>query len=100
MNENQEHNTKDSQNINGNITNEKKSKNNDITIVPKSERTYMFNRNFKVNFHNSVDDPCHTIRRIKVKNLPYPETISTKMIKLKAKEILKSQNNEILLNNY
>ena len=100
MNENQEHNTKDSQNINGNITNEKKSKNNDITIIPKSERTYMFNRNFKVNFHNSVDDPCHTIRRIKVKNLPYPETISTKMIKLKAKEILKSQNNEILLNNY
>ena len=74
--------------------------NNDIIKVPKSDRTFSYNKNYRINFHNSVDDPCNTIRKIKVRNRPFPDEISLKMIKLKAKQVLLNENNEIRLSNY
>ena len=64
---------------------------------PISYRHYY---NSKINFHNSVDDPCNIIKRIKIKNLPYPVPISAKLIKQKAKQILKEENNQLRINNY
>ena len=37
---------------------------------------------------------------IKVKNLPYPDPISMKLIKKKAKEVLKEEKNKLRINNY
>ena len=56
--------------------------------------------NLKVKFHNSVNDPCNYIGKIKITNLPSPKYISPKMIKIKVKEILKSERNLIRINNY
>ena len=60
----------------------------------------ILNENTKAKFHNSVDDPCNYIEKIKVKDLSYPGNISLKLIKLKAREILKSDNNKIIVENY
>ena len=100
MNVNQENNinnhVKKDINVDGdikvNVNNEIETKNNNKTITANSQRNFVYNRNYRINFHNSVDDPCHTIRKIKVRNRPYPEEISLKMIKLKARQLL--------LNNY
>ena len=64
-------------------------------------RTYVrVNKNNKVNFHNSVDDPCNDVKKIKVKDLSYPKVISLKLIRFKAKQILKANRDQILTDNY
>ena len=87
-------------NVNVNDENLLENKNKNKNVIPKSDRAFVYSNNYRVNFHNSVDDPCHTIRKIKVRNRPYPDDISLKMIKLKARQFLKIDNNEIRLNNY
>ena len=72
-------------------------KNVEIKKYPISER---YNYNSKINFHNSVDDPCNNLKKIKIRNLPYPVPISAKLIKKKAKEILKEEKNKLRINNY
>jgi hypothetical protein len=87
-------------NIKVNVNDENLLENKNKNVIPKSDRAFVYSNNYRVNFHNSVDDPCHTIRKIKVRNRPYPDDISLKMIKLKARQFLKINNNEIRLNNY
>ena len=60
----------------------------------------MPNNILKVKFHNSVNDPCNILGKIKITNLSTPKHISPKMIKLKVKEILKSERNLVRINNY
>ena len=87
-------------NIKVNVNDENLLENKNKNVIPKSDRAFVYSNNYRVNFHNSVDDPCHTIRKIKVRNRPYPDDISLKMIKLKARQFLRIDNNEIRLNNY
>ena len=65
---------------------------------PNYERFY--NQNSKNKFHNSVDDPCNIIKKIKVKKLSNPKYISPKLIKKKVNEILKAERNRPRINNY
>ena len=80
-----------------NAPNDKNKEIKETIYYPKTERFY---NDSKVHFHNSVDDPCNKRKRIKVKNLPYPDPISMKLIKNKAKEILKEEKNKLRINNY
>ena len=79
------------------VQNDKNKEIKETIYYPKTERFY---NDSKVHFHNSVDDPCNNIKRIKVKNLPYPDPISMKLIKKKAKEVLKEEKNKLRINNY
>ena len=79
-----------------------KEKQEDI-IVKKHKIVYgpqISHRNYRIKFHNSVNDPCNFIGRIKFNNLISPKYISQKIIKRKANKILQSEKNEIRINNY
>ena len=67
-------------------------------IIFSSQGSY---KNWTSKFHNSVNDPCNYIERIKIKNnLVDPKYISPKLIKRKANHILNSEKNELRINNY
>ena len=75
---------------------------------PTTERSIptkeLYLKNYKnfVNFHNSVDDPCSNINKIKIRkiNLPKNLNLSKKKIKEDARNILKEEINEFRNNNY
>ena len=84
---------------NNNETNKIKD-NLKVSNSNKSNYERFYYKNSKIKFHNSVNDPCNIIKKIKVKNLPNPKYISLKLIKQKTKEILKSERNRPRINNY
>ena len=88
-----------SKDFKNNIVNEKPKK---INHKKKEIRQFyeIPNNNLKLKFHNSVNDPCNIIGKIKVTNLPSPKYISPKMIKIKTREILKAERNLVRMNNY
>ena len=73
----------------------KKGKNNQVVYEP--QRSY---RNYRIKFHNSVNDPCNVIERIKINNLASPNYISPKLIKRKGNKILYSEKKDLRINNY
>lgn len=68
-----------------------------IEYIPVTDRYYI---EPKIGFHNSVDDPCNYIKKIKIKNQPYPDPLPVKLIKYKAKEILKEEKKKFGFYNY
>ena len=66
-------------------------------VVYEPQRSY---RNYRIKFHNSVNDPCNVIERIKINNLTSPKYISPKLIKRKGNKILHSEKKELRINNY
>ena len=95
---NSENNKKDGDG--GEINKDDYNENNTLIPIAKTERTFIFNKSDRTNFHNSVDDPCSTIRITKIRNRPYPDNIPLKKIKMRARELLRLDNNEIRPNNY